>query len=1317
MEDWNELEETAKQAVASIRGFISTIREFPEFSASQERKCRKGAEQQGVIPLNQVRIYPRLSLPLATSNAAASIPFIEERRQVVYDILIPLLKDLTESYRQLDVKILPHPTGTSVTSNNQAPPGLLSLSDYTDIGCLLEFLVTTSILPNLEPFILYPADKRIRTLPKALQGRMPSRAYLWGTAVAVESSSPNQEELAHELRLVGLTMAKLCTTARFQPMFLPRHMVDICAALHQSFHSFQTVIGDEQHQQQLFWKLPSIEDEWELHFLHQLGFLSSLDVSKTNSRILDPIFSIKAYQSLLSFGSKNAPYWLRCQVSRQLASLARTDLDAILYVFVHVADSLPGADRTAAATRLAYTLTRPPASSSTTNSDSSDDQNVYYNSILSQLANSLDNYIGSKLNNKEGTRSVSSSLAGPLTAAALVPLLLPRHKDMVRQFWIQRLLSPLCNTDRQTTTIISEEHISKITNRFYVWICCTTPPTPALSVMLSYESCIVSSRHVRNNKESFRRIGRYTVLQLLLRIAASAPLSSHLDTIRRTIAQILQSLVLPINDSNRQQLVTVAICIVHSVAPTPYDIEGETYFAPSSNNGCCESRLRNQLLEDNSGQSLLELQARCKVMVQILRQINIENGATEAEGKDSTMKGRRLPLSACVFEVLFHIYLSLLPKSSTAFQEEEFFLPKIMRLEPVKLAALHLLPMLIETCEIDELLGSSATRIFGMIRSVLIAGISDFRNAEDLKLGTFEWLDSAYLSQDADNALADLLRETSNSNDQSEKDQQNDDQTSNDSLISVSSLCLSLLLAILELGNPRRESNEEDCLRALLPVVKLYAADLDVSKNPLEAAARSNMAEVAAHICALIISRDAPNENDELRKENDDEVAGRMRKRLVQAEQDLQSDMAPLRARGMVCLMRAVRAEVNTRDHSIFKSTDAARCIVTEVGGDDVVAAMPRGSSENEWDRDTMNRMLNLVTLALKDNESYVFLAAVQTLSALCDIVPSYFMPKLATALSRGVFVISDTEGSEGTRVELSLSQRIKVAEALMFAIRRRGEALGHYATSLVVELLRGCQVNCLGDLSLADDNRVLDTLIQQQTHLYLEHGTYEVPPEGDLEESADIATEKEEKRNRAAAGGPMFAVEELDAVRSGCYSCLAEVITQLEPNSVTRYVSQIVYLCLDALRLDKTRPVRRSAALLSREVYRAVLREGEKGVEFQNKSMYQCILPMTLELVSSGCEATLAATLKQISALNETSGNRHYDPATDARCQEALNARHLCEEFGYLALASAMAKEMKQRDRSLQNAPGIVRDMLSGGTSYSIQNISSEWMYPSTSS
>jgi len=1309
MEDWNELEEAAKQTVASIRGFISTIREFPEFSASQERKCRKGEEQQGIIPLNQVRIYPRL-LSFVTRNVAA-IALVEERRQVVYDILIPLLKDLTKSYRQLDVKLLPHRTGTSVTSNNKAPPGLLSLSDYTDIGCLLEFLVTTSILPNLEPYILYPAEKRIRTLPKALQGRMPSRAYLWGTSVAVEPSPPNQEELAaHELRLVGLTMAKLCTTARFQPMFLLRHMADICAALHQSFHSFQTVIGDEQ-QQQLFWKLPSMDDEWELQFLNQLGFSSSLVVSKTNSRILDPIFSIKAYQSLLSFGSKNAPYWLRCQVSRQLASVARTDLDAILYVFVHVADSLPGADRTAAATRLAYTLTRP---SSTTNSGSSDDRNLYYNSILSQLADSLDNYIVSKINNKEGTISVSSSLAGPLTAAALVPLLLPHYKDMVRQFWIQRLLSPLCNNDGQNTTFISEEHISKITNRLYVWICCTTPPIPALSAMLSYESCIVSSRHVQTNKDSVR-IGRYTVLQLLLRIAASAPLSSHLDTIRRTIAQILQSIVL--SDSNRQQLVTVAICIVHSVAPMTYDIEGGTYFAPSSNNGCCECRQRNRLLKDNSDQSLLELQARCKVMVQILRQMNIENGAIEAKGKESCMKGRRLPLSACVFEVLFHVYLSLLPKSPCAFQDEEFFLPKMLRLEPVKLAALHLLPMLIETCEIDELLGSSATRIFGMIRSVLIAGLSDFSNAEDLKLGTFECLDSAYLSQDADNALTDLLCETFSSNDQSEVDLKNDDLTSNDSLISMSSLCLSLLLAILELGNQRRESNEEDCLRALLPVVKLYAADLNFSRNPFEAAARSNMAEVAAHICALIISRDAPNENDELRKVDDDEVTGRMRKRLVQAEQDLQSDMVPLRARGIVCLMRAVRAEVNTRDHDLLKTTDVPRCVVTEVGGEDVVAAMPRGSSENEWDRDTMNRMLKLVTLALKDNESYVFLAAVQTLSALCDVVPSYYMPRLATALSRGVFAISDTEGSEGTRVELSLSQRIKLAEALMFAIRRRGEALGHYATSLVVELLRGCQVNCLEGLPLADDNRVLDTLIQQQTHLYLEHGTYEVPPEGDLEESADIATAKEEKRNRAAAGGPVFVVEELDAVRSGCYSCLAEVITLLEPNSVTRYISQIVYLCLDALRLDKTRPVRRSAALLSREVYRAVLREGEKGLKFQNKSMYQCILPMTLELVSSGCEATLAATLKQISALNETSGNRHYDPATDARCQEALDARQLCEEFGYLALASAMAKEKKQRDRSLQNAPVIVRDMLNGGTSYIIQNLTSEWTYPSTPS
>ena len=98
--------------------------------------------------------------------------------------------------------------------------------------------------------------------------------------------------------------------------------------------------------------------------------------------------------------------------------------------------------------------------------------------------------------------------AGASSLSGVRCSLLPHYRDMARDFWIQRLLSPLCNNDGQNTTIISEEHISKITNCLYVWICCTTPPTLALSAMLSYESCIVSSPRVRNNKDSFR-IGRY----------------------------------------------------------------------------------------------------------------------------------------------------------------------------------------------------------------------------------------------------------------------------------------------------------------------------------------------------------------------------------------------------------------------------------------------------------------------------------------------------------------------------------------------------------------------------------------------------------------------------------------------------------------------------------------------------------------------------------------------------------------------------------------------------------------------------------------
>lgn len=1343
--NYAENEQEAMQAVANIRHFITAVRNLPEFSAHGNLFCQQNTApkmQRSPKSLHEIRIMQRLrnamagcarkpaefEAPLMLVNAASSSPDNldlgkAERIELVFEFLLPLLRDLSDAYEQLDLTMSLHePVASQCSSKSKptAPPGLLSLRDYTDIGCLLELTVVTSILPTIEPNILQPAETRIQRVPKAMKGRLPAMAFLWGSAVAlrcqsVEPTSPvsyttsGMQALynsAQELHSTALSIAKLCIMERFRPMFLPRHLADIYAALHQSFHWHGIIQGwiNKKSSSDLLVENMMMNQE-SLSVLGQLGFSDDNAPVKCDLQtlIIDRVLLVKTYQCLLSFGSKKTPQWLRHQVARKLNYLAAFDLESILFVFVDAAKSLSSADMTTAASRLAHALV--PSSSVDPNSMS--DPNEYLVSVISQLADSMDRYIDYRETHEKMSGSTNiPSLAGPLTAAALMPLLLEHHKDLICQFWIQKLVAPInCNVDK-----ITEGQISRIIHRFYFWLCCTAPPTPALCALLAFEGFCTKD----NQDEAIvGSLHNCTILQLFLRIAASAPLSPHLNMTKSIVIQILEPLVSSGQDpASYNRLITLAICFISNIAVTTYDIAGPTYFAPSSN-GTCECRWRSHAQENtqNGKRVLDELHARCNIAVQILHQLNIRLESCEHNSDEGNLR-HQFPLSASVFEVLLLAYLSFLPKwrRSSSIEEEPLLL-RILQQESVKLSALSLLPLLVENLEVLELLGTSAVHVLRMIYFILIDGVSDmqdFTSNSDLK---FVWsecsITKALFTPDDADALSYFLH--GQTNDKSKliqvdifEEQSNDvDTTVVDSRISMSSLCLSLLLTILQLGQQHRVSVEEDYFRRFLPVLKLYAQDLNCDR-PMsleEAAARSSMAEIAAHICVLIVSRDAFEEKKgKERKEEEDAFGahcGKLVKLITQAEQDLGSTMAPIRARGMVSLMRAARAEVNIRDqkvnsfHNIHESAQDG--YVTLCCGIPTI-------SERAWCRCDLEKMLQLALLAIEDKDSFVFLAAVQTLSSLCDVNPQYFLPRLTSAISRGTLENDNTvNGRKETPIAISISCRVKLCESLMFAIRRRGEALGHYSVNLVDELLRGCRsyaqevkdsVRGLTDavnFTYSEEQPTTSFLIEQQTYEFLNREVLHYDNAADL---------KEEKHRKVLVGGPIFEAEELDALRSGCFNCLAEVIMILaQPNLVAQFIPRIVFLCLDALRLGKGRLVRRAAAFLSREVYRAALREGKMLVS-DEVIPHQLFPSLTMELVTSG-EACLAATLKQLSVSNAITGKSTYDPATDARSTEALQLRQLCEECGFLALASAMAKEREQSDRTLRNAPKIVQEMI----------------------
>lgn len=209
----------------------------------------------------------------------------------------------------------------------------------------------------------------------------------------------------------------------------------------------------------------------------------------------------------------------------------------------------------------------------------------------------------------------------------------------------------------------------------------------------------------------------------------------------------------------------------------------------------------------------------------------------------------------------------------------------------------------------------------------------------------------------------------------------------------ILTVCLGVVMTILEMGSSHRSDSEERQLRAMLPVLEI------LSYHP-----RPEAAGLASEARAQILSRSAVKASDTSTAKTGTQSFEEL---LGKAEQDLSSELVPLRARGIVTLTKLVRqSHLHPRDP--------------------------------EWT--TRVHVLARVFLAhLHDTESYVFLAAVQGLAALSDANPDVAIPELVKALRD---------------VNESLEARTKLSEALLFAAKRCGETLVKYGKLFVYAYL-----------------------------------------------------------------------------------------------------------------------------------------------------------------------------------------------------------------------------------------------------------------------
>lgn len=415
---------------------------------------------------------------------------------------------------------------------------------------------------------------------------------------------------------------------------------------------------------------------------------------------------------------------------------------------------------------------------------------------------------------------------------------------------------------------------------------------------------------------------------------------------------------------------------------------------------------------------------------------------------------------------------------------------------------------------------------------------------------------------------------------------------------------------------------------------------------------------------------------------------------------------------------------------------------------------------------------------------------AVQTLVAIGDIRPREVLPILSLAFVSGHVEVRNkttlsalssssssstllnndedvhaTKTASGTaaatmtdNIKLSQEQRIKLAEALMFIIRRRA-ATDEYVPLLVNVMIFGSNRNDrIGDMantSKKNNNHNNDNAFgqksivkqrriqQNETHRYFlgldendddnndnnNDGSPKTYDDG-YELTTTTTTMKkerwEEQDIRLRTGGPIFTSEEIDVVRAGRVSVLAELLSVSKSYTIASHCHIIVRLSIDVLRLETSRVVCRAAALLIRELFACVLREqyddnddsvpsdpfrtqlssliisngSHLGIDDENEGRYKQALALTRALISSETNASsrndvasdeeVLVSILQAHAFGQgpssydddgtRSTNRRAqkiamadDPTTSVRCREALELRNEANRLGLFAAARLM--------------------------------------------
>jgi Required for nuclear transport of RNA pol II C-terminus 1 len=1223
---------------------------------------------------------------------------LEERSMIVEQFALPLIRAFTLCYQVLDR--LPNSESTpsaqpkslstadlvsrklsEASKKNQQrkksrpppPRGMLSLQNYTDVACFLEFVVCTGIMPHLETGILWEVKDRVRyQLPKSLAGRIPTMSLYWGTDVISFgktndqiATTPAMSRSDDELINVVTTMANILQLDRFRPMMLPRHLSDMHAALFQAeqikiLNSSTTFQGndenDDEQRSVSSTAIVSIYNSFGLTvptiLAPSAGFLP--DPHSTTKTVLDPALQARTYQTLLLNGKKS-PLWLRKRVSPLLTDLACRNLAVIIAVFVPQQGNQPSSLQddmsSSACQRLGQTLATSAAGSKIEDNNNRD---PLQDRLCVQILHLL-NWVYPQTTND--TLS-SHALAIIQTAWSILDHLPDEVVDKIILVpWRETLTRP------QEGNRIDNMAIHRAIRQIGTLFSFVPPPQNGqrktiLVFLLRSESDLGG-----------------TIFNQLVRLTSASKIEVVNSLAREDVRRLLRMLTEAINvmDDTKQNGGVdddLVVTWVDALAPSLWDLSGYSFVwndcttqtqqatalesiaivkrvgTASRNLGVVDSNIYN-VLDETTARTTGFLENVLKVAC-VDSFVEAPDGTKKKPTTSSKIQDCTIAnLPSRLFRWLLQNYLpgdTTIRSNQARVVDEKF---RILR----RLVSMILLPTLCEEFSQEQLLfgnGDDGLGLLALIKNT-ISQLASLRKKKSPDVKCFN-------SPDAGNdTIHDGLVFGSSELKLLVESQQEDE-----TLPAIASIVMSMLIAILELGSEKRLDEEESLLQSLLPVLQELSQFKD--QVGVETQEDTAIADMASYAMPLIAARINVSEEGRARATISDFSAGpsaeatreKIRQLMDQSALDLKSSQPPIRAKGIVTLGRIARGFAGMLHPQ-----------------QDPIIVEEWGQSGETIDSEDMSflidEILQLSMTALADEESYVYLAAVQTIVALGDLHAKYVLPAVAACVATGQLTLrSSSLALEKTQI--CDEQRIKLAEALMFTIRRRA-VMDEFVPTMVNLMLYGTGgISSNGDLVEKEDQ--IKVLVATRNYFIGE--TDEDPPSDDIDERREYLSERD---LRLKTGGPIFDVEEADVVRSVRVSVLAELVSHSSTFSVAPHTHDLVRLVIDALRLDHSRSVGRAAALLAVAIYSAVLKESDAIADVVDRSELGSVdaikIPFTLALIKAD-EAMLLTCLQQY----QSTEIRLIDEGITARCREALKLRLDADEGGILLAAQLMATE-----------------------------------------